>query len=507
LDKNEELRMTPSSNIPTGETVIDNIRNIERRESQLWIMTLGLLLLYAGILIGTYLINLSESSPSLNDYQSTTVKALAGLLILTCLFTIYVLHIRWAFRRMRRIFEVHAMRDNLTGLYNRYYFEERIKEEIQRADRQSQPLAILLCDIDNFKSINDMQGHQAGDRALKKVAEAIQEATRGIDLVCRWGGDEMVVVLSNSTREGVLVAAERIEKRVRLTGAGEESPFDLSIGVALYPDHGRSTNELIRMADRALYIAKKGGDKVHIGEEEYRLDQDALKTVFQPIVDTRTTQIIGYEALSRDPQGKLEISQLFKRYQAVGQLKELKTLCLNVQLQRAATLGLKKVFINVDFSVLGEFKTVPPLRGPEVILEISESEALLDIDRHLEIARKWRSRGYKFAIDDFGAGFISLAFVAKLVPDYIKLDRSAIVQAASSEQFGRFLKDLTLAFKNYSKEGIISEGIETEKELRVANETGTYLAQGILLGEPQELNSPPSMEPAKTGLDPQHKIK
>jgi len=255
-----------------------------------------------------------------------------------------------------------------------------------------------------------------------------------------------------------------------------------------------------------LYIAKKGGDKVHIGEEEYRLDDDALNTVFQPIVDTRTEQIIGYEALSRDPQGKLEIGQLFKRYQAVGQLKELKTLCLNLQLQRASTLGLKKVFINVDFSVLSEYKTIPALRGPEVILEISETEALLDIERHLEIAKKWRAQGYKFAIDDFGAGFISLAFVAKLLPDYIKLDRSAIVQAAASEQFGRFLKDLTLAFRNYSKEGIIAEGIETEKELRIAIETGTYLAQGMLLGKPRAIDGPPSPDFAAPGLDSDPKL-
>jgi diguanylate cyclase (GGDEF)-like protein len=486
--------------------IVDNIRKIEQRESHLWIMTLGLLVMYAAILISTYLLNLNDAPPSLSDYKSTAVKAVEGLIILTLLFTIYVLHIRSTFRRMKRIFEVHAMRDNLTGLYNRYYFEERIKEEIQRADRQTQTLAILLCDVDNFKTINDKQGHPAGDRALKKVAEAIQEATRGIDLVCRWGGDEMVVVLSNSTREGVTIAAERIGKRVRHIGANEEFPLDLSIGVALYPDHGQTTNDLIRMADRALYIAKKGGDKVHIGEEEYRLDDHALNTVFQPIVDTRTQQIIGYEALSRDPQGKLEIGQLFKRYQAVGQLKELKTLCLNLQLQRATKLELKKVFINVDFSVLSEFKTIPALQGPEVILEISETEALLDIDRHLEIAKKWRARGYKFAIDDFGAGFISLAFVAKLLPDYIKLDRSAIVQAAASEQFGRFLKDLTLAFRNYSKEGIIAEGIETEKELRIAIETGTYLAQGMLLGKPRAINTPPSADFATPDLDSDPKL-
>lgn len=443
-------------------------------------------MLYAGVLIATYLVIASESHAGSNDLESTIYRALGGLTVLTVLFSTYVLHTRSAFKRVKRLFEIQAMRDSLTGLYNRYYFEERIKEEILRADRNREALAILLCDVDNFKTINDNQGHQVGDEVLRKVSEEIKEATRGIDLVCRWGGDEIVVVLSNITREGIMIAADRIRKRIISIGEKNALPLDISIGVALYPEHGSDTDELIRMADRALYIAKRGGDKIHVGEEEYRLDQDAVKIVFQPILDTRSQQILGYEALSRDPQGKLAIRDLFKRYQAVGQLKELKKLCFSLQLKKAEELGLQKVFINVDFDVLNDM-IIPTLRGTEVILEISESEALLDVERFLKIAKNWRIRGFKFAIDDFGAGFISLPFVAQLLPDYIKLDRSTIVQAVSSEQFGKFLKDLILAFKNYSKEGIIAEGIETEKELRIAKETGNYLVQGMLLGEPKEL--------------------
>lgn len=465
----------------------ENLSVIERKESHLWFLTLSLLMLYAGILVATYFVIVSESHARSDGLESTAYKALGGLAILTILFSTYVLHSRRTFKHVKKIFEIHAMRDSLTGLYNRYYFEERIKEEILRADRNRETLAILLCDVDNFKAINDNQGHQVGDEVLKKVSQGIEEATRGIDLVCRWGGDEIVVVLSNVAREGLMIAADRIRKKIVGLGEKNNMPLDICIGVALYPEHGANTDELIRMADRALYIAKKGGDKIHVGQEEYRLDPSAVKIVFQPIFNTRTQQILGYEALSRDPQGKLEILELFKRYQAVGQLKELKSLCFKLQLQKAEELGLQKVFLNVDFDVLNDMQTIPILKGTVVILEISESEALLDIDRVLEIVKKWRSRGFKFAIDDFGAGFISLPFVARLLPEYIKLDRSTIVQAVSSEQFSKFLKDLVLAFKNYSKEGIIAEGIETEKELRVAKETGNHLVQGFLLGEPKEL--------------------
>jgi len=157
-----------------------------------------------------------------------------------------------------------ATHDSLTDLYNRRYFNSRLEEEIIRADRNQQPLGILLCDLDNFKEINDVQGHQVGDEVLKMVAMNIKEATRGSDLVFRWGGDEVVVILPEAARDGAVTAAERIRREVRkIRKINEQTriPIDLSIGVALFPQHGRSVDELIRLADRALYIAKKGGGK------------------------------------------------------------------------------------------------------------------------------------------------------------------------------------------------------------------------------------------------------
>ncbi len=378
-----------------------------------------------------------------------------------------------------------AIRDSLTNLYNRRYFNYRIQEEIAQADRNKHVLAILLCDLDHFKAINDTRGHQVGDEVLKAVARSIKEATRGTDLIFRWGGDEVAVVLPNTTREGILIAAERIRSGIRTVGEKDQLGLDLSIGVALHPEHGRNIDELIRLADRALYIAKKGGDKVHIGEEEYPLDEHAVSIVFQPVVDVRSDQVLGYEALSRDPHGKLSILELFKRYEAVGHLTELKYLCFHLQLKKALESGLKRVFINVDFKVLTKAEPHPKPSDIEVILEISEAECLHDIADALKVARKWREQGYKFAIDDFGAGFLSLPFLAQLIPNYIKLDRSTILQSVSSQSFRVFLKDLILALQNYSTEGIIAEGVETEKEFKAVTDIGIHLFQGFLLGRPK----------------------
>ncbi len=390
-------------------------------------------------------------------------------------------------KRAEEALAEQAVRDALTNLYNRRYFNHRIREELKRADRHQQTLAILLCDLDHFKTINDTQGHQSGDEVLKAVAKSIQESTRGTDLVFRWGGDEIVVILSEVNREGILIVAERIRSGVHKISDQAGIELDVSIGVALYPEHGRGVDGLIRLADRALYIAKKGGDKVHIGIEEYHLDEHTIKVVFQPIVNVRSNEVISYEALSRDSQGKLSILELFKRYQAIGQLKELKCICFRTQLKAAHKVGLQRVFINVDFNVLNELELVPKPRGMDVILEISELEALHDVENHLKIATKWRESGYKFAIDDFGAGFISLPFIAQLVPEYIKVDRSTILQAVGSQKFMTFSKDLVQAIRNYSSEGIIAEGVETEKELKVVKDIGIHLIQGFLFGKPQEL--------------------
>ncbi len=264
----------------------------------------------------------------------------------------------------------------------------------------------------------------------------------------------------------------------------EYPEVDVSIGAALYPERGSDPDVLVRFADRALYIAKKGGDKIHIGEEEYRLDDQTIQVVFQPVKDVRSNRTLGYEALSRDPQGKTGILSLFRKYHAIGQLHELKCLCFRLQIKAAREANLERLFVNVDFSILKTLDVVPKPPHLEVVLEISEGEALLDVDDHLKVANKWRTQGYKFAIDDFGAGFISLPFIARLLPDYIKLDRATVLQAVSSKQFKVVLQDLIQALRKVSADGIIAEGIETKNELRVIKDMGIHLVQGYLFGRP-----------------------
>jgi diguanylate cyclase (GGDEF)-like protein len=393
-------------------------------------------------------------------------------------------------RQIRSLMEQlksEAVRDTLTGLYNRRYFDHRAEEEILRAERGKHTLAFMLCDLDNFKALNEAKGRQLGDEILKSVAVEMKQLTRGSDLIFRWGGDEIVVVLSKATREGVFIAAERIRKGIRKIGKKAAVPLDLSIGVSLYPEHGNNLDKLIHLADRALYIARKGEEKIHIGDEGYPLNETAIKVVFQPIIDLRSKKKVGHEALTRDPKGRLNVFDLFRRYHTIGQLNELKRICFSAQLKAAEANKIERLFVNIDSDILSQMDSVPNPPGVDVILEISEAEALHSVEKHLRMADRWREKGFKFAIDDFGAGFISLPFVAQLMPDYIKIDRLTTLQAVSSKKFRNFLKNLLAALQEYVAVGMVAEGIETEEELKVVRDLGIHLAQGYLLGKPKVL--------------------
>lgn len=389
-------------------------------------------------------------------------------------------------KRAEADLEKHATHDALTELYNRRSFEIHTAQELARVQRHGGGFAILLADLDHFKEINDTYGHHKGDLVLQAVARSIVQASRASDLVFRWGGDEFVILLTNGeTRDGARAAANRIRSAVLATARELRLPFDLSIGIAIAPEHGRTLEDLIRLADRALYLAKKSGDQVKIGEEDYQLNEQTLTVVFQPIANTRSNEIIGYEALIRDATGKQSVKELFAKYERIGKLRELKCISFTRQLHKAIEIGLPRVFLNVDFTLLRTLEPLPKPASTEVILEISELEALDNVDERIAIANIWRARGYKFAVDDFGAGFISLPFIARLLPEYIKIDRSTLLQAVSSEQFQEFMVGVVFALGNYSAEGIIIEGVENEHELQVAKNVGVFLVQGYLFGVPR----------------------
>lgn len=377
-----------------------------------------------------------------------------------------------------------AIHDSLTSLYNRRCFNMRLEDELNRSRRYAKPVTLLLCDLDHFKSINDLQGHRKGDEVLQQVASSLRRTVRQVDLVFRWGGDEFAILLPETEPGVALLVAKRIRDVVVAVGKQLECPLDLSIGIASHPDHGRDAESLLSAADSAMYAAKRGTTRIQIGTRPVTLNDETVEAHFQPVFKLDSGEVFAYEALSRDPHGQESVGELFARFEGVGLLGELKQICFRQQLKRAAALGITRLFLNVDFDLLKALNgKVEPPPGIEVILEISEREPLDDIEERLVLAGAWRKQGFKFACDDVGAGFLSLPFVVRLAPEFIKIDLSVVHLAVTFPGLQSFLEITTRAFHGFS-EGIIAEGIETPVQLALLKRIGIPLGQGFLLGRP-----------------------
>ena len=396
-----------------------------------------------------------------------------------------------AIQKHKAISEVKHLssRDTLTGLYSRSQMVGRLKEAIQVADKECCNIVLFICDLDSFKKINEKFGHQYGDQVVKTFADCLafvmqdEKGTVMAPTLFRSGVDEVTVLLVNVTHEEILRKAQKIRKAVQDKSADIAFPLDVSIGVAIYPTECQSLDQMMTMAGHSLVIAKKSDQKMCIGATGFLHHPNPICTIFEPIVDVANNCLIGYEALSRDAHGNLPILELFKQYAALGQLSEIKSACFFSQIEMAEAMNLSRVFLNVDSLILHHCAWVKKPANIEVILEISEAEPLHDVEAYLKMTSRWKEKGFKFAIDDFGGGYVSLPFIAQLNPEYIKVDRSVVLQAVASPPFRTFLRSIMGALQKDHSIEIIAEGAETEEDIRVIGEVGIPLIQGFILKE------------------------
>jgi diguanylate cyclase (GGDEF)-like protein len=174
--------------------------------------------------------------------------------------------------KLREALREQSIRDPLTGLYNRRYMEEVLKQHISRVTRHLHPLGIIMIDIDHFKHFNDTNGHAAGDALLRELGEFLQRRIRGEDVACRYGGEEFILIMPEAFLEAAHQRAELLRqgaKGLRVRDAGQSlGGITLSLGVAIYPQHGRTIENILRAADSALYRAKQDGrDRVVVAEK------------------------------------------------------------------------------------------------------------------------------------------------------------------------------------------------------------------------------------------------
>jgi diguanylate cyclase (GGDEF)-like protein/PAS domain S-box-containing protein len=409
-----------------------------------------------------------------------------------------------------------ALHDALTGLPNRTLFNDRIERAISAARRAHQSMAVLLLDLDRFKDVNDTLGHDMGDLLLTEVGPRLQQPLRETDTVARLGGDEFAILLPGPTD---LTTACRVAERIV---DGLRQPFDIrglvlevgvSIGVALYPEHGQTGPELLQHADVAMYAAKRGptGFVVYRAESDTNsvrqltltgqlrraIEDDQMLLEFQPKIDARTTRMAGVEALIRwqHPElGAIPPDEFIHSAEQTGLIKPLTLWVMNAalrELRRWAEQGLDfSVAVNLSVKSLQDPELPEVIRGlldswqqrPErLTFEITESALMADPAAALEVLERIAAIGCKLSLDDFGTGYSSLAYLQKLPINELKIDRSFVMAMTRDDSAAVIVRAVVKLAKGL-RLGVVAEGVESEDTFERLRALGCDQMQGYWFG-------------------------
>ena len=414
-----------------------------------------------------------------------------------------------------------AFHDALTGLANRALFQDRINQALARSERSDKYVAVLFLDLDNFKMINDSLGHSAGDELLKVVAETLVGCLRKSDTAARLGGDEFAVLIEDAPNRGeVMHMAARLMKTLRepVTVAGQEITSTVSMGIT-FGIQGHTSDQLLRNADLAMYLAKAQGkdrieefqDQMHVAVvQRLELEHDLRRAVlseelrvhYQPIFDLVSSTIVGFEALVRwqhPTQGLLQPISFIPFAEEIGFIHHIDSFVLTeacAQARRWQSMGLAPagLLMSVNLSAreiadsaIRESVSLSLLETgfepKHLILEITESALLRDLEATIRNLESLKSLGLSIAVDDFGTGFSSFSHLEQLPIDILKVDRSFVANIALDE--GRpSLAPAILQLAHTLGLTAIAEGVESQDQVSPLRDLQCRLAQGYHLGMP-----------------------
>lgn len=414
-----------------------------------------------------------------------------------------------------------AQHDALTALPNRNMLQDQLKTSLTLAERGGHHLAMMFIDIDRFKKINDGLGHHIGDSVLVEVARRLRSAMRTSDIVARLGGDEFVILLPQiaEREDGELVAHKVLQLfNEPLRIGAHELRITPSIGLAIYPEHGTDTITLMRHADLAMYQAKSNGrnrlqvysdsmlsptaDTLVLENDLYKaLERDELRLHFQPQFDCVTGRIQGAEALVRWEHGGRLVppSDFIPLAEETGLIVPMgewvmRRACSMMQRWRALTGQPLQVAVNLSAVQLDK-QDVPALVArvlrdthlpPTALeLEITESVVVRESLRAADILSQLRDQGVAIAIDDFGVGYSSFAYLRELPVDRLKLDRSFLTSVPQSPGDSRLVAAL-IAMGHRLEVQIVAEGVETPEQAAFLVDHGCDTIQGYYMGRPMK---------------------
>jgi diguanylate cyclase (GGDEF)-like protein/PAS domain S-box-containing protein len=413
-----------------------------------------------------------------------------------------------------------AFHDPLTLLANRTLFKDRVQHALALVQGGHLPVAVLFLDLDNFKTINDSLGHDAGDRLLGAVAQRIVKNTRASDTVARLGGDEFAILIESvsATAEVRAIAESLIEAlKAPFLLNGTEMRVGVSIGVA-YSGSATTTESLLSNADIAMYHAKAAGKNRYtvfessmqdVLHERLRLEADMTRAVvereflleYQPIVDLGSGSLLGVEALVRwqhPREGLLMPARFIGVAEDCGQIAKLGRwvlieACRALVGWRDSVAGGSGLRVAVNISgrhlqhgdLLRDVTDALALSGLEpasLVVELTESTIMSNTDANLERLQRLKALGVRLALDDFGTGYSSLSYLHRFPIDILKIDRSFVSRLTSSGN-GPELARAVITLGSTLGLDIVAEGIEFEPQISSLLELGCVAGQGFFFAE------------------------
>lgn len=419
--------------------------------------------------------------------------------------------------------------DNLTGLPNRSLLYDRLAHAIKQAGRYGHQLAVLFIDLDRFKFVNDTMGHEAGDVLLKTVAGRIRDCLRVSDTVARLGGDEFIAIIANL--EDGMAAARIASKLIENLSApveigGHVVSVSPSIGIALFPSDAESGDELIRLADVAMYQAKQTGGSAY---QFYRpdLNSDALRRIglgvalqrairngelelhYQPQLDVVAGNIVGLEALVRwrhPDRGLIPPDQFIPLAEELGLMVPMGDWILQdacEQLRSWFDQGLPRVRVAINLSAhqfnreslqehVLKWIEQAGLQAADVELELTESSVMRDPDATAKVLHSLNEAGVGLAIDDFGTGYSSLAYLKRFPLDVLKIDRSFVRDVTTDENDAAIVKTIIGLARHFNLR-VVGEGVESVEHLDFLKANGCRYVQGFHIARPVPADQVPAL--------------
>ncbi len=429
--------------------------------------------------------------------------------------------------------EYYATRDGLTGLFNQRMFMEFLHLQFESAKRNNSIFGLLFIDLDNFKLINDIYGHNFGDDFIKGISSTLEGAKREEDILARYGGDEFVMILPDAGKEQSFMVAERIRERVKsfsLVSKLNEMTANItvSIGIAVYPYSASSEKDLFLIADNMMYKAKsEGRDIIHMAFEEdiagiyeaesrksklvlSALDRDIILPYFQPVMDLESGRIVAHELLMRISLNKEDMEGLTGEGVSEGVLQagEFIEIAENMGIAHKLDLhlldkALKKVkennyngliFINLSPKslLMGDYiKTLKRLSidygiNPQrIIFELTERETVKNINLLEKFISNLKYEGFNFAVDDFGSGFSAFLYIKRFSVDFIKID-GEFIRGILDNKVDRAVVLSSISIARVLGIKVIAEFVESKEILEELKKLKIDYVQGYYIGRPSE---------------------